>query len=77
MLPQEQMRMGAQILAAIFGGPGVFYVWRSFDNPDDGLRAAFHLVVASLLALYSGAPIRMDLGTLARCRALLARKRRS
>jgi len=77
MLPHEQMRVGAQILAAIFGGPGIFYVWRSFEHPGDAVTAVLYLAFATALALYAGAPIRIDgRAALARCRTLLARKRR-
>lgn len=77
MLPHEQMRIGAQLLAAVFGGPGIFYVWRSFGNPGDAATAVLYLALATVLALYAGAPAKgPSLGALARCRALLARKRR-
>jgi hypothetical protein len=77
MLPHEQMRIGAQILAAIFGGPGIFYVWRSFENSGDALTALFYLTMATVLALYAGAPIQIDgRRALVRCRALLSKRRR-
>jgi hypothetical protein len=53
-LPLE-MRVGSQLVAAILGGPGVFYLWRSFDAPEDALRAVIFLGAAAAisLALYS------------------------
>jgi hypothetical protein len=56
MLPREQMRFGTQILAAMFGGPGVFYLWKSFYDPQDALTALLYLGVATALSLAIRAP---------------------
>jgi hypothetical protein len=74
MLPLEQMRMGAQVLAAIFGGPGIFYLWRSFGSSGDALNAALYLAIATTLILVAGAPSRTL--TPARRRLPFSRKRR-
>jgi len=41
-----QARVSGQILATILGGFGVFFVWRSFEEPLAGLNAALHLGAA-------------------------------
>ena len=51
MLATEQMRYGALILAAIFGGPGIFYDYISFFHPRYAVTALLYLVVATVLAL--------------------------
>ena len=48
-LPLE-MRVGSQILAAVLGGPGVFYLWRSFYAPEDALRAVIFLGAAAAIS---------------------------
>ena len=48
-LPLE-MRVGSQILAAVLGGPGVFYLWRSFYAPEDALRAVIFLGAAGAIS---------------------------
>jgi hypothetical protein len=53
MLASEQMRYSAQIMAAIFGGPGIFYVIESFDMPDYALTGILYLVVATALAKFA------------------------
>lgn len=77
MQANDQMRRGAQIMAAIFGGPGIFYVWASFYNPSDALTAILYLGTATTLALLSedksGAPTG---ATLRRCLALIRPSRR-
>lgn len=78
MLPLEHMRMGAQVLAAIFGGPGIFYLWRSFggaaDCQGDALNAVLYLIAATALVLVAGQPEKAKAP--ARRRALFSRKRR-
>jgi hypothetical protein len=79
MLAHEQMRFGAQIMAAIFGGPGVFYVVLSFQRPRDALTGLIYLVIATTLALYAGGkpePRTVRRGAVARCKAILLGKRR-
>jgi hypothetical protein len=56
MLAHEQMRWGARVLAAIFGGPGIFYLWLSFSHPENALTAAIYLVLATVLSIYAGEP---------------------
>jgi hypothetical protein len=82
MFANEQMRMGAQIMAAIFGGPGIFYIWLSFEYPNtgDAVTGIIYLSVATALALASGKDTlgepRPARSHLARARALLRLRRR-
>lgn len=82
MFANEHMRLGAQTMAAIFGGPGIFYIWLSFQNPNpgDAVTGIIYLAIATALALAAdkGAvgeprPARSRLG---RARALLRLRRR-
>jgi len=56
MLAHEQMRWGARILAAMFGGPGIFYLWLSFNHPENSLTAVIYLALATVLSIYAGEP---------------------
>ena len=38
MLAHEQMRWGSQIMAAMFGGPGIFYILESFSDAGNALN---------------------------------------
>ena len=80
MLAHEQMRFGARIMAAIFGGPGIFYVWESFYQPIDAVRALIYLAIATALALYADGTAEQRaaarIGAVARCKAILRAKRR-
>ena len=78
MLAQEQMRFGAQVMAAIFGGPGIFYVWQSFHTPIDAVTALIYLAIATALALYAEGKTehRAAQAVAARCKAILRGKRR-
>ena len=79
MLAHQQMRFGARIMAAIFGGPGIFYLWLSFERPIDGLTALIYLGIATTLALYAedkSEPRLAPRGAVARCKAILLGKRR-
>ena len=81
MLPREQMQFGAQIIAAVFGGPGIFYLWESFrGNPGDAATAFLYLGLATALLLAAGRGGAADKrpGTLAWCKARLpgAQRRR-
>lgn len=53
MLANEQMRYGAQAMAAIFGGPGIFYIWLSFYKPGQAVTGLIYLAIATALALYA------------------------
>jgi len=53
MLANEQMRIAAQCMAAIFGGPGVFYIWLSFYRPGQAVTGFIYLAIATVLALYA------------------------
>lgn len=79
MLATEQMRYGARILAAIFGGPGVFYVWLSFFRANYAVTALIYLVVATALALSAEEPSSSKgprSGCLKRCAIRLHNRRR-
>jgi len=56
MLAHEHMRWGARVLAAMFGGPGIFYLWLSFHYPENALTAAIYLALATVLSIYAGEP---------------------
>jgi hypothetical protein len=74
MLAKDHLRYGALTMAAIFGGPGVFYVYESFINPRDALTAIIYLVIATALALSveeKAAPKPGRRSALARCKAIL------
>ncbi len=80
MLAQEQMRFAAQTMAAIFGGPGIFYVYLSFYKPHEAITGFIYLAIATALALYaerSGEARPLARGTLARAKAVIRGKRRS
>ena len=49
MFASEQMRYGATVLAAIFGGPGVFYAVESFGHSSYALTGVFYLGIALAL----------------------------
>ena len=53
MLANEHMRWGAQTMAAIFGGPGIFYIIESFARPADAITGIIYLLIATGLALSS------------------------
>jgi hypothetical protein len=82
MFANEQMRMGALTMAAVFGGPGVFYAIESFADARNGVTAIVYLVIATALALAAdqkSAPTMPGGGMLRRCRAMIptSRRRRS
>ncbi len=53
---QELMRMGARVLAATFGGPGIFFLWLSFgDIPGTALNAGLYLAAALVLTYVADA----------------------
>lgn len=57
MPPQEFMRMGARVLAATFGGPGIFYLWLGFHEiPGTALNAGFYLAAALVLTYVADTP---------------------
>jgi hypothetical protein len=77
MLEQEQMRFGARVMAAIFGGPGIFYLWLSFYEPINAVNALIYLVLATALALYAdGKSEPRAARAMARAKAILRGKRR-
>ncbi len=49
MSAMDQMRFGATVMAAIFGGPGVFYCVESFVMPSLALTGILYLAAALLL----------------------------
>jgi len=52
MFAADQMRFGAIVMAAIFGGPGVFYSVESFVDPSFALNGIIYLGVG-LALLYA------------------------
>jgi multisubunit Na+/H+ antiporter MnhB subunit len=79
MLANEQIRIGARALAAIFGGPGIFYLWLGLSRPDAAMTGAIYLVIALALSLVAEeSSARGGSGVLARCRAAIrpAKRRR-
>jgi hypothetical protein len=52
MLGLDQMRFGAIVMAAIFGGPGVFYSVESFENSSFALTGVIYLGIG-LALLYA------------------------
>ncbi len=46
------MRLGAQALSAILGGPGIFYVWYSFYQPWAAANAVILLGAAAALSIF-------------------------
>jgi hypothetical protein len=79
MLNNDQMRIGAQCMAAIFGGPGIFYVAESFQHPDFAVTGLIYLVLATALALVSQPktePRAARSGALAWCKAAIQPRRR-
>jgi hypothetical protein len=49
-MPQA-MRLGSEALAAILGGPGIFYLWLSFSMPSLSLKAFLFLAAATTINL--------------------------
>lgn len=49
MSAMDQMRYGAIVMAAVFGGPGVFYSLESFAYPSFALTGLIYLVIAIAL----------------------------
>jgi len=78
MLANEQMRWGARCMAAVFGGPGLFYAWLSFSDPRQAITAIIYLVIATSLALSAGEPEQRPVarGTMLRRCAVLVRAAR-
>jgi len=79
MLNNEQMRIGAQCAAAIFGGPGVFYAIESFRSLDNAVTAVIYLLLATGLAVVSAPKAEAHAargGALAWCRAIIHPRRR-
>jgi hypothetical protein len=80
MLAHEQMRWGAQIMAAMFGGPGIFYILESFNDPGNALTGLIYLGMATALMVMALGPAEAGAGAtaaLARAKAVLrTRKRR-
>jgi hypothetical protein len=76
MLGQEQMRFAAQTMAAIFGGPGIFYVYLSFYKPYEAITGLIYLSIATALALYADRTGETR-PLLARAKAVFRGKRRS
>ena len=80
MHAQEQMRYGARILAAIFGGPGIFYLYLSFQRPDMAFTAVIYLLIAVALSFYAGEGAEQPgaVRALALCRSVIrsAKRRR-
>ena len=52
MFAAHQMRFGAIVMAAIFGGPGVFYSVESFLDPSFALTGIIYLGIG-LALLYA------------------------
>jgi hypothetical protein len=46
------MRLGGQAMAAVLGGPGIFYVWLSFYDPLAALRATILLGAAIAISIF-------------------------
>jgi hypothetical protein len=79
MLNNEQMRIGAQCMAAIFGGPGVFYAIESFHSAENALTGVIYLAIATALALASAPQSdhrTAGSGALAWCKAVIQPRRR-
>ena len=78
MMSREHMRAGAQFLAAIFGGPGLFYLWLSFYRPEEAMTAILYLSIATAITLTLGEPERQpaQFGALARTRQAIRRRLR-
>jgi hypothetical protein len=79
MLGNDQMRIAAQCMAAIFGGPGIFYIYLSFYRPDHAVTGLIYLAIATALAWVADAkpearPARR--GALAWCKSVIQSKRR-
>lgn len=78
-MPRE-MHLGSQAIAAILGGPGIFYLWHSFYVPEDAMRAVLFLGAATVinLMLYPGSKRGQRLAALQKLAAKLieAKKRR-
>ncbi len=45
------MRLGGQALAAVLGGPGIFYLWCSFYEPIFGVKALILLGAATAISI--------------------------
>jgi hypothetical protein len=79
MLNNEQMRIGAQCMAAIFGGPGVFYVIESFHSAENAVTGFIYLAIATALAVVSAPKAEARTargGALAWCKAVIQPRRR-
>jgi len=50
-MSEDSVRIGGQALAAILGGPGVFYLWCSFYEPLFGLKALIMLGAATAISV--------------------------
>jgi hypothetical protein len=48
----DSMRIGGQAMAAILGGPGVFYLWCSFYEPVMALKALIALGAATAISVF-------------------------
>jgi hypothetical protein len=46
------MRLGGQAMAAVLGGPGIFYVWLSFYDPLAAVRATIFLGAAMAISIF-------------------------
>jgi hypothetical protein len=49
MVSADQMRFGAIVMAAVFGGPGVFYSIESFAHPSFAHTGFIYLCIALAL----------------------------
>lgn len=45
------MRLSGQAMAAILGGPGIFYLWLSFYDPLAAVRATIMLGAATAISI--------------------------
>jgi ABC-type Fe3+ transport system permease subunit len=50
-MSEHFVRLGGQALAAILGGPGIFYVWYSFYDPSEAASAVVLLGGACAISL--------------------------
>ena len=48
----DTMRLGGQALAAILGGPGIFFLWCSFYEPIYGVKALILLGAATAISVF-------------------------
>ncbi|HXQ52432.1 MAG TPA: hypothetical protein VN802_15165 [Stellaceae bacterium] len=78
MLAHEQMRWGSQIMAAMFGGPGIFYILESFSDAGNALNGIVYLALATALIVVGQGKAEKTAaaaGALARVRAALQTKK--